>query len=305
MGTRGWSAKEWTRYTRRTAHMDRTERFGARALDAGLDPRRMKGPREARDSAAHPESTPIIVAFDVTGSMGNVPDAFVRGGLGTMVEKIIERESIRDPHVCIMAVGDAPSRDRAPLQVTQFETDLTIVEALERIWLEGGGGGNRTESYDLAWYFAAMHTATDAWERRARKGFLFTVGDEEAPAGLARADVKRVLGDDIEVDLGPHDALAMAERRWEVMHVVVEEGSHARRYPREVRGTWREMLGQRVLPLADHTMLGETIVSAIDVLQGADRGASAAAWGGHTHRVVAGAVRDLVPAGAGAGIARI
>src|SRR5690242_17716027 len=40
--------------------------------DPRMDPFRV-GVRESRDSADHPTSTPIVVLFDVTGSMGTVP----------------------------------------------------------------------------------------------------------------------------------------------------------------------------------------------------------------------------------------
>lgn len=37
--------------------------------------------RECRDSEEHPESLPIIIALDVTGSMGMVPHSLITGGL--------------------------------------------------------------------------------------------------------------------------------------------------------------------------------------------------------------------------------
>ena len=61
----------------------------------------------------------------------------------------------------MLAIGDAVS-DRAPLQVGQFESGLEMDMWLTRIWLEGRGG-DLPESYTLAHWFGAHHTATDAW----------------------------------------------------------------------------------------------------------------------------------------------
>ena len=83
-----------------------------------------------------------------------------------------------------MAIGDAEC-DRAPLQVTQFEADIRLADQLRELWIEGGGGGNRGESYHLPWAFAAMRTSTDCFERRGRKGYLFTIGDEPILPGIS------------------------------------------------------------------------------------------------------------------------
>ena len=71
-------------------------------------------------------------------------------------------------------IGDAQS-DRVPLQVGQFESDNRMDDQLRTIFLEGNGGGQKSESYELATYFIARHTVTDAWEKRGRKGVKRTL----------------------------------------------------------------------------------------------------------------------------------
>src|SRR5690606_25429877 len=119
-----------------------------------------------------------------TGSMGEIAGILAREGLGTLVESILDRKPVSDPHIMVMGVGDS-SCDHAPLQASQFEPDIRVAEQLKNIYLEGGGGGNRHESYTLPWYFAAEKTDIDC-VKHGKKGIIFTFGDEECPPELSR-----------------------------------------------------------------------------------------------------------------------
>lgn len=295
MGSGTFDAKAYRTFASSTVGKSTDEVYKARSISAALNPHGVRT-RESRDSADNPQSTPVIVALDVTGSMGMLADVIAREGLGTLFTSILERKPITDPHVMFMAIGDATC-DRAPLQVSQFEADTRIVEQLTQIWLEKGGGGNSFESYNLPWYFAGFHTEHDSMVKRGKRGYLFTVGDECAPADLTRDQLKRVCGDTVEADMTTADMLAIAQRTYDVFHIIIEEGDYARRHLDRVVSSWRELLGQRVIQLADHRLLAETIVSAIEVAEGRDASTSAKGWG-----VRGTAVHDAVkhlPAGRG------
>ena len=106
--------------------------------------------RECRDSAEHPNSTPIVVLFDVTGSMGRVP-RIMQTKLGQLHGLLQRKNYVQDPQILFGGIGDADT-DRVPLQVGQFESDNRMDEQLRAIFLEGNGGGQKSESYDLATY---------------------------------------------------------------------------------------------------------------------------------------------------------
>jgi len=293
MGIGRFSPADWDSFTTtRTAGRARSAIF-AKGLAPAMDPKLIKGGvRESRDSADNPASTPIIVGLDVTGSMGMIAESIARDGLKTLFSEIYDRKPVSDPHIMFAGIGDARC-DRAPLQVSQFEADIRIAEQLVDLWLEGGGGGNSCESYSLPWYFAAMHTSTDAFEKRRKKGFLFTIGDEEPPAVLTAAELVRVLGTG-QRDFSTAELLDLATRQWEVFHVIVEEGSHCRVGNLDtVVHKWRTLLGQRALRLADHTKLPEVIVSALQVAEGMDPAAVAKTWSRETALVVRHAVGGL------------
>jgi hypothetical protein len=263
------------------------EIYTSRGMNKLLDPKGVKI-RESRDSVDNPKSTPLIVGIDVTGSMGMIADALARKALGTLFTGVLDRKPISDPHVMFMAIGDA-NCDRAPLQVSQFEADNRVVEQLAQIYLEGGGGGNNFESYNLPWYFAAFHTVHDSMEKRGKRGYLFTVGDEEVPAALTKEQIKKFIGDDVQTNFETRDLLEAAQRSYDVYHIIIEEGSHASAYLNRTVDGWTNLLGQHVIRLADHTKLSETIVSCIEVAEGVDAAISAKGWGSGS-----GAIYDAV-----------
>ena len=291
MGSGRFSTADWDRFTTsRTAGRSTAAIFGAPGLMPRLDPRAI-AMRESRDSADNPASTAIMVGLDVTGSMGMIADYFARDGLQPLFEEIYARRPVSDPHIAFMGIGDVRF-DRAPLQVSQFEADIRIAEQLTDIYLEHGGGGNNWESYNLPWYFAAMHTSIDCFEKRGKKGYLFTLGDEEPPQDLTREDLERVFGS-AQKGLTNTQLLEMAGRQYHVFHVIVEQGSYCRGNLDRTVERWTDLLGQRALRLSDYTRLSEVIVSAIQVNEGADPRKIAASWSDDTALVVAKAVGGL------------
>jgi hypothetical protein len=294
MGSGRWSTKDWTDYSKKKAYStEKTDDiFTSRSLVNELDPKDVKF-RESVDSNDNPNSTAIIVALDVTGSMDRVLDSMARKGLNTLATEIYNRKPVSDPHIMCMGIGDVEMGDEAPLQITQFEADLRIAQQLEKIYLERHGGGNRYESYALAWYFAAKHTKIDCFTKRNKKGYLFTIGDEEPTPYLRAKDIKRVLGYQPQADLTMDEILTLTSRLWNPYHLMVAEGSHYSAYPDETTKKWTAALGQHAIHLSDHNKLAETIISIIQINEGAKHDDVIKSWDGTTAIVIDKAIKDL------------
>lgn len=243
------------------------ETFQERKIHTDLDPK-LINIRESRDSDVNPRSTPIMFGLDVTGSMGMIPHYMIKTGLGDMLGKILSAFPAMDPQVMLLGIGDAAC-DHAPLQASQFESGLEMAEQLSKLYLEGNGGGNNTESYDLPWYFAAKHTSTDSWEKRKKKGYLFTIGDELPPSEVLASNFKRIFGSDSQVStMSSKEMLKMAEETFDVFHIIALQGSYARNHS-GVTSAWRSFMGTHVLPLTDYKLLDELVVAVIKVNEGA------------------------------------
>jgi hypothetical protein len=231
---------------------------GARTVHPSLDPFDV-GRRESRDSDEHPNSLAIAVLFDVTGSMGSVPRT-LQTKLPRLLGLLKEGGYAADPQLMFGAIGDATC-DRAPLQVGQFESDNRMDGDLERILLEGGGGGQKTESYELAMFFMARHTSTDCFEKRARRGYLFIIGDEMPYPAVKPREVDAWIGDELPQPVAIRNLVAQLTRRWDTYFILPEGAAHAG--DGQVLGTWRSLLGQNVIELADLDAVCETIALTV------------------------------------------
>lgn len=235
------------------------DEFKSRKLSQSLDPKKAIL-RESRDSDLNPESTPIIIAVDVTGSMGFIPNALAKEELPKLFTKIYTEKPVTDPHVMIMGIGDA-YYDQAPLQVSQFEAgEEQLASQLSELYLERGGGGNDSESYELAWHFAANRTSIDSFEKRGKKGFIFTIGDELPNlSSINNSTMQNIYGPDVQYEGNLASMLEDVKKQYTIFHIIAEEGSFYRSHSTKVREAWTKILGNNVLYMKDYHDLSDII----------------------------------------------
>lgn len=293
MGNSRWSDSDWNQHVAAASTQTRAQIFTNTNIDADLDPTKFAF-RESRDSASNPESTPVIIGADETGSMGVLAEAIIRKDLGVVMKEIYDRKPVSDPHICCLALGDAAC-DSAPIQATQFEADIKLADQLSKFYLEGNGGGNGGESYPLAWYFAAHKVKADAIIKKRHKGYLFTIGDESPLPSLTKDQIRRFLDPSYEgKDVKLKDLLAEVSKDWEVYHLIVETVSTEYQ---DAINKWRDLLGERAVVVRDHSALAEVIVSIMQVNEGTDPQEVVDSWTGDTKVLVSSAVAGLLPAG--------
>lgn len=243
----------------------------AAAVHATLEP---KGAvRESRDSDTHPESIPMLVIMDTTGSMGEVPGIFedkLSHLMGVFLEdKASGKKYLGNgyPAILIGAVDDYDAmHGNGALQMGQFESGIEIDNNLENLWLTGNGGGTYHESYELAFYFAARKTVTDHWEKRGRKGYMFLSGDEHAYDSVRKIQVKDIIGDDIEADIPLKDIIAEVKERYHVFFIIPNMTSYYS--DKSLRKYWSDLLGQQnMLLLEDPTKICELIAGTVAITE--------------------------------------
>lgn len=282
MGGGSWSADVYASTTsmrkaagKDTFDYDKTVKTtGTWAVHDSLDPKKAAGAgsalegakvREARDSDEHPVTVPIMVFLDVTGSNIRVA-RIVHEKLPEFLGLVLRTGAVEAPQILMGAVGDATC-DRLPLQVGQFESDNRIDDTLANLVLEGGGGGGKHESYELAAYYALHHVHTDHWDKRRAKGYLFFVGDELPYDQVSRAQVQKVIDDAaIEDNVDTKEVFRRLQERYEVFYVMGGAASYVG--DASVLDPWRELLGQHVLEVEDTATIPEVIAATIATFEG-------------------------------------
>jgi hypothetical protein len=239
----------------------------------------------------------VIIGLDLTGSMGQVPVALVNGGLATLMKELKARQDIETPDVMFMGLGDVldgRSSYNVAAQATNFQSDADASKTeLQQMYLGGcAGGGNNTESYPLAWHFAAYKT-NPVCMMQGEKGLLFTIGDELCPAGISGADLAYFMGAKEARDMSSQELLAQARGSYEVFHLKLGN-------PRTATTPyvqWEDILRDPqdptksfVIPVENWQMIPEIIISVIARYCG-KRAVSdvVASWSNPATRAVVGA----------------
>lgn len=210
-------------------------------MDSLMNP--MNVVRECRDNADHPNSVPLLLVLDGTGSMRSVPQDFIRDGLPTMMKTLYDA-GLQDVAVCFSCVGDHVY-DRFPFQVGQFEADdQKLDQWLISTCIESGGGSNEGESYGLAWAFAINQIQSDAWEKRRQKGIIITIGDEPNLKSYPSGKLNHILGGQ-QNDESDKSLLLKVQEKWEVFHIDLNHRNASEN--RDSAQYWINMLGQRAI----------------------------------------------------------
>ena len=123
------------------------------------------------ESISTDSDAPLMILCDVTGSMGDWP--------ATIFSKLpyldLEGKEYLGPNmeISFAAVGDAHS-DRYPIQIRGFNKGISLKDELEKLVIEGNGGGQSSESYELT----ALYYARNAHMPNAKRPIMIIIGDE-------------------------------------------------------------------------------------------------------------------------------
>lgn len=229
------------------------------SMDPGLSPRNRRLVCTAKN--------PLIYDFDVTGSMGNLPKIIWDKWPG-IVGQIVARKYLPDPEMSITATGDIRS-DRSPLQMCDFSPLRNLDRDLKRVHLEGGGGGQGSESYAMnAYYYAYCCDLPNA-----QIPIYLITGDEACEERLYTKDLREHFG-------GEHTDISTAEvfsdlikkYRGNVfrLHRKYDGQGNEGWTNKSIVEQWEKLLGQdRVIHLPSDLAIGDITLGVYAIVSGA------------------------------------
>jgi len=187
-------------------------------------------------------SAPLIIVVDETGSMGDWP--------ATIFSKLpyLENEGKEylgdDFEICFMAIGDAYcSNEKYPLQVRPFAKGLELKDRLKELVIEGGGGGQTTETYELAALFAAQKVEMP----KAVKPVIIFIGDEQCYDTISPDHAKKLLGIDLQRSLSTEAVFKQLKDKYSVYVIRKPYGSSSgntlSEEDRRISAHWARLIG--------------------------------------------------------------
>jgi hypothetical protein len=198
---------------------------------------------------------PIVCMLDVTGSMGNSVYVIYEK-LGTFFLEIQKQNYLADPAISFAAVGDCYC-DRAPLQVAQFSQSMELIDYLEQVYIEHGGGGQSSESYETMLYYYSRYCDLQNTE----VPFFFIIGDEGFYDKVKGDHRQKYFGEALATDLKSEKIFEEIKTKFAgnvfLLHLPYSGDDQ------KIQKQWRSILGENVIDLVDPTLVIEVMLGII------------------------------------------
>lgn len=201
---------------------------------------------------------PLIVVIDQTGSMGDWP--------ATMFSKLpyLDHE-VRwylgdDAEIAFMAIGDAQHHETYPLQVQAFSSGQDLTKRLEALVIEGDGGGNGGETYELAALYLLHNLHVDP----VAQPIVIFIGDEPCFNSISVEDAQ--TWSKVRLERSTSTASVFADLRKKASVYFIHKpygsgsGSDDDATTRSVRSSWAKLVEpDHIAPLGDPNRVVDVI----------------------------------------------
>ena len=147
--------------------------------------------RESRDSKEHPNSTPIGIIFDETGSMAEVPK-IMQGKLPkSHGAPALARGTSRTRRCSSARSATSPTANQRRSRSGSSSPASRWTTTSRTSTSKATAAAPTRSRYQNALYYFAHKTSCDAFEKRGKKGYLLLIGDEMAYPRSTKDELRR------------------------------------------------------------------------------------------------------------------
>jgi hypothetical protein len=216
-------------------------------------------PLKIKNGLACNAKNPLVLDLDGTGSMGTrAKTIFDRFAM--FWGQLRMKNYLEDPSLAFGVTGDA-NGDRYPIQVSSFEVDSAIKKNWEKMCLEGGGGGQGMESYELhAFYFSRYVSIPNA-----TMPLFFFVGDEGFYPKVYAEDIRMFC--DPYYNGGDIKSADIFKELTQKFNVFLIHNECDYKDDKAIVRSWQGVLGkERVIILEDPEAVADVILGCIALM---------------------------------------
>ncbi len=202
--------------------------------------------------------TPIIIVLDVTGSNINFARV-VYDKLPMFYGQIEQKGYLKDFDIAICAVGDAYC-DHYPLQIGSFAKGIELDSWIEKLVLEGNGGGQRKESYELAAYYLVKNTRFAP----GSKPIVFFIGDEKPYPSVNRSQANKF---GIEYNEDGVNAFSLLREKVDENVFMLLNKYNGERFEYDITSCWQELLApEHVIKIREEKSVVDLMLGIISMI---------------------------------------
>jgi len=176
--------------------------------------------------------------------------------------QIMIHKYLQNPSISFCAIGDHTSDD-VPLQCSEFGQGKGVDQLLSKMFLEGGGGDNQHESYELSAFFYQEHCSL----RNHDYPFFFVTGDEGYWDQIQEKALSGVLGSKLGKNIKAIDVWKKLQTKYNVF--LIKKAFWNTNYEYGILTQWQGALGmERVLEITSPKACIDIMLGAIAITTG-------------------------------------
>lgn len=193
---------------------------------------------------------PIVFLVDGTGSMIGWPAEFF--DRAPLLYQTLSQYK-QDVEIAFGVIGDVNS-DKFPYQINNFGKGVTLDDYIKALYPEGLGGGQVSESYELA----AYHILNNCNTPKAKSPFLFVFGDEKFYERVTPEQAEHFLGLKLQGEVSSKDVWKALNQKFNLFYLQKPYGhGDDEGTTRDVKKYWADAIGiQHIvdIPSADRAV---------------------------------------------------